>query len=87
MFNFILGASLQPDITPKNLNKTFFTLGGASSDYLIDIGPKAGLNGGEIMFQGRPKTCGGETLDECNKIVLTLSKYNIFSMPEKRGLL
>ena len=27
-----------------------------SSDYLIDIGPKAGLNGGEIMFQGRPKT-------------------------------
>ena len=26
--------------------------------------------------------CGGETLDECNKIVLTLSKYNIFSMPD-----
>ena len=26
-----------------------------SSDYLIDIGPKAGLNGGN-MFQGRPKT-------------------------------
>ena len=26
--------------------------------------------------------CGGETLDECNKIVSTLSKHNIFSMPD-----
>ena len=26
-----------------------------SSDYLIDIGPKAGINGGKIMFQGIPK--------------------------------
>ena len=32
-----------------------------SSDYLIDIGPKAGLNGGEIMFQGRPKTLRAES--------------------------
>tara|TARA_B100000401_G_scaffold112406_1_gene73385 strand:- start:3571 stop:6324 length:2754 start_codon:yes stop_codon:yes gene_type:complete len=32
-----------------------------SSDYLIDIGPKAGLNGGEIMFQGRPKTLKAES--------------------------
>ena len=32
-----------------------------SSDYLIDIGPKAGLNGGKIMFQGRPKTLKAES--------------------------
>ena len=32
-----------------------------SSDYLIDIGPKAGLNGGEIMFQGSPKTLNAES--------------------------
>ena len=26
-----------------------------ASDYLIDIGPGAGVNGGEVIFQGRPK--------------------------------
>ena len=32
-----------------------------SSDYLIDIGPKAGINGGEIMFQGNPKELKAES--------------------------
>ena len=26
-----------------------------NSDYIIDMGPKAGRNGGEVMFQGRPQ--------------------------------
>lgn len=26
-----------------------------ASDYLVDIGPGAGVNGGEVIFQGRPK--------------------------------
>ena len=32
-----------------------------SSDYLIDIGPKAGINGGKIMFQGNPKALKAES--------------------------
>ena len=25
------------------------------ADYVVDIGPKAGVNGGDIIFQGTPK--------------------------------
>ncbi len=32
-----------------------------SSDYLIDIGPKAGINGGKIMFQGNPRELKAES--------------------------
>ena len=45
-----------------------------SADYVIDIGPKAGRKGGEVVFQGRPKdmltqhTITGEYLSGARKI-------------------
>ena len=32
-----------------------------AADYLIDLGPKAGVNGGEVVFEGDPSTAPGMT--------------------------
>ena len=31
-----------------------------AADFLIDLGPKAGVNGGEVVFQGKPEITGTE---------------------------
>ncbi len=52
-----------------------------SSDYVIDLGPGAGENGGNLVFQGTP----GELAKHTNSITgLYLSKRREIHIPEKR---
>ena len=52
-----------------------------SSDYVIDIGPAAGINGGEVVFSGPP-----EDLIQCKTSItgLYLSGEKYIKLPEKR---
>ena len=51
-----------------------------SADYVIDIGPKAGRKGGEVVFQGKPKdmltqhTITGEYLSGARKIEIPATR-------------
>ena len=52
-----------------------------NADYIIDIGPKAGINGGEVVAKGQYK----EILKNKNSITARyLSKKNIIEVPQKR---
>lgn len=52
-----------------------------ASDYLIDIGPQAGVNGGQLMFAG---TYGGILKDKASLTGQYLSHQLAIAVPEKR---
>ena len=54
------------------------------SDYLIDIGPRAGRKGGEVMFQGRPDEILHHDIDSLTARFLN-GKEKI-EIPEKRRM-
>jgi excinuclease ABC subunit A len=51
-----------------------------SADYLIDLGPRAGRHGGEIVFSGEPKAI----LSSCGLTANYLSEKTNIDLPEKR---
>ncbi len=51
-----------------------------NSDYIIDMGPKAGRNGGEVMFQGKPQ----ELLKTHSLTAQYLNGEKAIPVPEKR---
>ncbi|MDO4731208.1 MAG: excinuclease ABC subunit UvrA [Clostridia bacterium] len=52
-----------------------------AADYIVDVGPKAGVNGGEIVFSGKP-----ERIKKCKKSITGqyLSGKLKVEVPEKR---
>jgi excinuclease ABC subunit A len=53
-----------------------------SADYLIDVGPRAGIHGGEILFEGKPKQLVEEKIDSLT--AKYLSGEMKIKIPEKR---
>ena len=51
-----------------------------NSDYIIDMGPKAGRNGGEVMFQGKPQ----DLLKTHSLTAQYLNGEKAIPVPEKR---
>ena len=51
-----------------------------NSDYIIDMGPKAGRNGGEVMFQGKPQ----DLLKTHSLTAQYLNGKKAIPVPEKR---
>ncbi len=54
-----------------------------SADYLIDLGPKAGINGGEVTFSGKPKDIAKSKSSITGKYLLGKKKIKI---PKKRRI-
>ena len=58
-----------------------------AADHLIDLGPRAGVNGGEVVFEGIPAQAGNEAGDS-GRLSLTLQYLNGLRKPyvrEKRA--
>ena len=53
-----------------------------SSDYIIDIGPGAGIHGGEIVWEGTPK----QTLNATTLTTKYLKGEKVIKVPEKRRI-
>ncbi|MDR1552159.1 MAG: excinuclease ABC subunit UvrA [Prevotellaceae bacterium] len=53
-----------------------------SADYVVDVGPRAGIHGGEILFEGMPKQLAEKNIDSLT--AKYLSKQMEIKIPEKR---
>ena len=56
-----------------------------SSDYLIDIGPGAGNNGGEIVFSGKTSSMSNKTAGPTSDFIFNKSKVSSFSYRTPKG--
>ena len=56
-----------------------------SSDYLIDIGPGAGNNGGEIVFSGKTSSMSNKTAGPTSDFIFNKTKISSHSFRTPKG--
>ena len=56
-----------------------------AADYLIDLGPGAGVNGGEVVFRGMPGQAGHDVMADSDRPSLTLQYLNGIRKPYARS--